>query len=67
MADVGSIFVGDSDTVYQGLKAFYDEIGGFGTLLLMIGKDAGTPRQRRRSLRLFMQEVAPRLATLNPD
>jgi alkanesulfonate monooxygenase SsuD/methylene tetrahydromethanopterin reductase-like flavin-dependent oxidoreductase (luciferase family) len=67
MADVGSIFVGDPDTVYEGLKRFYDETGGFGTLLLMVGKDSGTPAQRRRSLRLFMNEVAPRLAALNSD
>ena len=64
MADVGSIFVGDPDTVTEGLKRFHEETGGFGTLLLMIGKDAGTPGQRRRSLRLFMSEVAPRLARL---
>lgn len=67
MADVGSIFVGDPDSVYQGLKGAYDEMGGFGVLLLMVGKDAGTRQQRMRSMRLFMQQVAPRLAELDPD
>jgi alkanesulfonate monooxygenase SsuD/methylene tetrahydromethanopterin reductase-like flavin-dependent oxidoreductase (luciferase family) len=67
MADVGSILVGDPDTVYQSIKGLYDEVGGFGVLLLMVGKDAGTREQRLRSMRLFMQDVAPRLGDLDPD
>jgi alkanesulfonate monooxygenase SsuD/methylene tetrahydromethanopterin reductase-like flavin-dependent oxidoreductase (luciferase family) len=67
MVETGSIYIGDPDTVYRGLKALYDEVGGFGVLLQTLGKDAGTRRQRVRSLRLFMEEVAPRLASLNPD
>jgi len=43
------------------------DIGGFGVLLLLAGKDWGDPEQRHRSMRLFMSEVAPRLAHLNPD
>jgi alkanesulfonate monooxygenase SsuD/methylene tetrahydromethanopterin reductase-like flavin-dependent oxidoreductase (luciferase family) len=67
MADVGAILVGDPETVYQGIKAAYDEIGGFGVLLLIAGKDVATRQQRFRSWRLFMQHVAPRLADLEPD
>src|SRR5262249_57318882 len=58
---------GDPDTVYQKLKRFYDDVGGFGTLLLITGKDWATLEQRTRSMERFMAEVAPRLAALDPD
>jgi alkanesulfonate monooxygenase SsuD/methylene tetrahydromethanopterin reductase-like flavin-dependent oxidoreductase (luciferase family) len=67
MIDQGAFFCGDPDTVYRQVKDLYDEIGGFGVLLLLAGKDWGTREQRERSMRLFMSEVAPRLAYLNPD
>jgi alkanesulfonate monooxygenase SsuD/methylene tetrahydromethanopterin reductase-like flavin-dependent oxidoreductase (luciferase family) len=67
MIDRGVFFCGDPDTVYDGIKNFYDEVGGFGVLLLLAGKDWGNREQRERSMRLFMSEVAPRLRTLNPD
>ena len=38
-----------------------------GVLLLLAGKDYGTREQRARSWEMFMQEVAPRLRSLNPD
>lgn len=60
-------FVGSPETVYEGLKRFYDEVGGFGTLLMVAGRNFGTWDQRRRSWTLFMEEVAPRLAALDPD
>jgi alkanesulfonate monooxygenase SsuD/methylene tetrahydromethanopterin reductase-like flavin-dependent oxidoreductase (luciferase family) len=57
-------FVGNPDTVYQGLKNFYDEVGGFGTLLIVAGRNWGNWEQRKRSWKLFMEEVAPKLAAL---
>jgi hypothetical protein len=36
-------------------------------LLLLAGKDWGTREQRERSMQLFMSDVAPRLANLDPD
>jgi hypothetical protein len=63
----GLFIGGDPDTVYRQLKEFYDQAGGFGTLLLVMGKDWGSPKNRIRSLRLFMREVAPRLARLNAN
>jgi hypothetical protein len=45
----------------------YEESGGYGVLLLVMGKHFGTRRLRARSLRRFAQEVAPRLRDLNPD
>ncbi|MFM2128726.1 MAG: hypothetical protein RL477_272 [Pseudomonadota bacterium] len=63
----GEFFGGSPDTVYRGIRDFYDECGGFGTLLLVAGRNWGTTEQRRRSWTLFMREVAPRLARLDPD
>jgi alkanesulfonate monooxygenase SsuD/methylene tetrahydromethanopterin reductase-like flavin-dependent oxidoreductase (luciferase family) len=67
LIDSGFFFCGDPDTVYDHIKNLYDEVGGFGTLLLICGKDWGTREQRDRSMERFMAEVAPRLAALNPD
>jgi len=67
MADAGSIFIGDPETVYAGVKQMYDDVGGFGVLLLMTGTDIGNPEDPFSSMRLFMEQVAPRLADLNPD
>lgn len=67
MLDVGAIHVGTPDTVYESLKASYDEMGGFGVMLIPVGKDIARREQRLRSLRLFMKHVAPRLAALEPD
>jgi len=61
------IFVGSPETVTQGIKRFYDEVGGFGTLLLAAGRSWGTWEQRQRSWTLFMEEVAPRLRGLDAD
>jgi alkanesulfonate monooxygenase SsuD/methylene tetrahydromethanopterin reductase-like flavin-dependent oxidoreductase (luciferase family) len=65
--ECGHYIVGDAERVYQLLVDFYKESGGFGTLLLVLGKDFGTRQQRMKSLKLFMREVAPRLRDLNPD
>jgi alkanesulfonate monooxygenase SsuD/methylene tetrahydromethanopterin reductase-like flavin-dependent oxidoreductase (luciferase family) len=67
MIDRGVFICGDPDTVYDGIKRVYDELGGFGTLLLIVGKDWATFEQRTRSMERFMAEVAPRLAKLDPD
>jgi alkanesulfonate monooxygenase SsuD/methylene tetrahydromethanopterin reductase-like flavin-dependent oxidoreductase (luciferase family) len=67
MVDIGGILVGDPDSVTEHLKALYDEIGGFGTLLVIAGHDVATREQRARSWRLFMQHVAPRVRDLDPD
>ncbi len=67
LVDTGFFFVGDPDTVYERIVQHYDESGGYGALLLVLGKDYGTRQLRTRSLRLFASEVAPRLHDLNPD
>ena len=67
LIDNGFFICGDPDAVYDGIKNVYDELGGFGMLLLITGKDWGTLEQRIRSMERFMAEVAPRLARLVPD
>ena len=67
LIDNGFFICGDPDTVYDGIKNVYDELGGFGMLLLITGKEWGTLEQRTRSMERFMAEVAPRLARLDPD
>jgi alkanesulfonate monooxygenase SsuD/methylene tetrahydromethanopterin reductase-like flavin-dependent oxidoreductase (luciferase family) len=67
LIDQGVFFCGDPETVYNGIKAFYEAVGGFGVLMLVVGKDWGTRDQRATSMRRFMEEVAPQLATLEPD
>lgn len=67
LVDAGIYCIGDPDTVYRHVKDLYDETGGFGVLLFVVGKDISTRQRRARSLRLFAQHVAPRLAALNPE
>ena len=58
--------LGDADNVATKLKKFYDEAGGFGTLLIVAGKDWATREKRERAMRLFMEQVAPQLRDLEP-
>jgi alkanesulfonate monooxygenase SsuD/methylene tetrahydromethanopterin reductase-like flavin-dependent oxidoreductase (luciferase family) len=66
LAEAGVYVLGDPDSVARELKEFYDASGGFGTLLIVTGKDWATREKRRRSLRLFMEHVAPKLRGLTP-
>lgn len=66
LADDGWFILGDPERVYQGIKQLYDESGGFGTLLITMGRDWSTPEKRARSMKLLMEEVYPRLAQLEP-
>jgi limonene 1,2-monooxygenase len=66
LAESGLYFIGDPDSVAQELKEFYEAAGGFGTLLLVTGKDWATREKRERSMTLFMEQVAPRLRDLQP-
>jgi hypothetical protein len=67
LIDSGVFYCGDPETVYNGIKSYYDAVGGFGVLMLVVGKDWGTREQRATSMRRFMEEVAPHLADLEPD
>lgn len=64
LLEEGLVFVGSPDTVRERIEDFYRESGGFGTLLLVAGKNWGTFEQREHSMELFASAVAPKLASL---
>jgi hypothetical protein len=66
LVDIGQLIIGGPDHVCELLKQFYDDSGGFGTLLLIYGKDRGTREQKARSMKLFTAGVAPQLRDLEP-
>src|SRR5580704_1439701 len=66
LAEAGLYCLGDPDMVARQLRQFYDEAGGFGTLLIVTGKKWATPEKVARSMRLFMEQVAPKLRDLVP-
>jgi alkanesulfonate monooxygenase SsuD/methylene tetrahydromethanopterin reductase-like flavin-dependent oxidoreductase (luciferase family) len=64
LVDSGAFVCGDVDRVTKILAQFHHDMGGFGTLLLVVGKDWGTKEGRERTARQFMAEVAPKLSAL---
>jgi alkanesulfonate monooxygenase SsuD/methylene tetrahydromethanopterin reductase-like flavin-dependent oxidoreductase (luciferase family) len=66
LVDAGIFLVGSPDTVYQRIQELYEEMGGFGVLLSVIGHSIATLEERKRSRQLFVDEVAPRLQSLQP-
>ena len=66
LAEAGIYCLGDPDTVAKQLREFYDAAGGFGTLLIVTGKKWATREKVFRSMRLFMEHVAPQLRALVP-
>ncbi len=66
LRDRGLMWVGSPETVRAGLRRFHEESGGFGTFLMVTGRDWGTLEQRKRSMKLFMDEVVPNLGHLEP-
>jgi alkanesulfonate monooxygenase SsuD/methylene tetrahydromethanopterin reductase-like flavin-dependent oxidoreductase (luciferase family) len=62
----GFYMLGEPDRVAEKLANFYDESGGFGTLLIVTGKNWADREKRARSMTLFMEQVAPRLRHLEP-
>jgi alkanesulfonate monooxygenase SsuD/methylene tetrahydromethanopterin reductase-like flavin-dependent oxidoreductase (luciferase family) len=67
MVDVGHYWVGSAEMVRQRIEDYYHESGGFGLLLMPVGLPVATPRKRARSMQRFMGQVAPHLASLDPD
>ncbi len=66
LAEAGVYHLGDPDTVAKELRQFYETAGGFGTLLIVTGKKWATREKVFRSMRLFMEQVAPQLRGLVP-
>ncbi|MBM2809968.1 MAG: hypothetical protein HW416_727 [Chloroflexi bacterium] len=67
MCDDGHYWVGSPDTVYRIIKDYYEATGGFGVLLIYCGLPYATLERRTESMHRFMEQVAPRLAQLDPD
>ena len=60
--DTANLFVGSPETVTKRVLEFYDQVGGFGTLMFHAGRPYATPAKLARSMELFMREVAPEAA-----
>jgi len=62
----GILFVGNPDTVYRQIMDFYDEVGGFGHLVLVGRTGYMTHGEAEKSIKLFSKEVLPRLREIAP-
>jgi alkanesulfonate monooxygenase SsuD/methylene tetrahydromethanopterin reductase-like flavin-dependent oxidoreductase (luciferase family) len=58
--------VGSPATVTERLQAIYEEVGGFGTLLLFCFDYVENPKAWRHSMELLAREVMPRFKNLVP-
>jgi alkanesulfonate monooxygenase SsuD/methylene tetrahydromethanopterin reductase-like flavin-dependent oxidoreductase (luciferase family) len=67
LVDSGELFIGSPDTVRERITQFYEDVGGFGQIMIHGGRDYATPEKIVRSMKLFMNEVAPKLRKLGPD
>jgi alkanesulfonate monooxygenase SsuD/methylene tetrahydromethanopterin reductase-like flavin-dependent oxidoreductase (luciferase family) len=62
----GILFVGNPDTVSRQILDFYDEVGGFGHLVLVGRTGDMTHVETEKSIKLFSKEVLPRLRAIAP-
>jgi alkanesulfonate monooxygenase SsuD/methylene tetrahydromethanopterin reductase-like flavin-dependent oxidoreductase (luciferase family) len=62
----GILFVGNPDTVYRQIMDFYEEVGGFGHLVLVGRTGHMTHEETEKSIKLFSREVLPRLRAIPP-
>ena len=60
----GNVFAGTPDQVYDQIKNFYDYCGGFGNLMMMSQAGFMTFDETLASMKLFSEEVYPRLKEL---
>jgi alkanesulfonate monooxygenase SsuD/methylene tetrahydromethanopterin reductase-like flavin-dependent oxidoreductase (luciferase family) len=62
----GILFAGNPDTVYRQIMEFYDKVGGFGHLTLIGRSGYMTHAESEKGIRLFSNEVLPRLREVKP-
>jgi alkanesulfonate monooxygenase SsuD/methylene tetrahydromethanopterin reductase-like flavin-dependent oxidoreductase (luciferase family) len=62
--DQGILFAGNPDSVYRQIMEFYDKVGGFGHLALIGRSGFMTHAESKKGIRLFSQEVLPRLRAI---
>jgi alkanesulfonate monooxygenase SsuD/methylene tetrahydromethanopterin reductase-like flavin-dependent oxidoreductase (luciferase family) len=65
MVNGGVYLVGEPDEIAEKLRQFHADSGGFGTMLIVTGKEWADRERRLKSIRLFMEEVAPQLCDLS--
>jgi len=64
--DQGILFAGNPDSVHRQIMEFYDKVGGFGHLCLIGRSGPMTHAESVKGIRLFSQEVMPRLQAIAP-
>ena len=62
----GILFAGSPDSVYRQIMEFYDKVGGFVQICLVGRSGHMTHAESETSIRLFTQEVLPRLKAVKP-
>ena len=62
----GILFAGSPDTVYEQIMSFYKEVGGFDHLIMVGRSGFLTHAEAEKGIRLFAQEVLPRLREIAP-
>ena len=62
----GILFAGNPDSVYRQIMEFYDKVGGFGHLALIGRSGFMTHAESVKGIRLFANEVLPRLREIKP-
>jgi len=63
----GNVFAGTPDQVYEQIKSFWEYSGGFGNMLMMGQAGFVTHGETERSMRLYVEEVFPRLRQLEAE
>jgi len=58
--------IGSPRTVVEKIERMYDEVGGFGSLLLFCFDYSENPEAWRHSMELLAREVIPKVAHLSP-
>jgi alkanesulfonate monooxygenase SsuD/methylene tetrahydromethanopterin reductase-like flavin-dependent oxidoreductase (luciferase family) len=58
--------IGSPATVVEKIERMYDEVGGFGTILLFCFDYSAHPEAWHESMRLLAHEVMPKVARLTP-
>jgi alkanesulfonate monooxygenase SsuD/methylene tetrahydromethanopterin reductase-like flavin-dependent oxidoreductase (luciferase family) len=62
----GILFAGNPDSVYRQITEFSDKVGGFGHLAPIGRSGFMTHEESKKGIRLFTQEVLPRLREIAP-
>ncbi len=62
----GILFAGNPDSVHRQIMEFYDKVGGFGHLALIGRSGFMTHAELVKGIRLFANEVLPRLRAVAP-